>query len=80
MHVLLALAKDDLHGYGMLLAVARQSQGAYTIGPGTLYANLRKLVSRGLVEEAERQRSESPTRGEYLLNPGTLGNDRWRLA
>jgi DNA-binding PadR family transcriptional regulator len=34
--------------------VLRQSDGRYKLGPGTLYDNLQKLLSGGLVEEAPR--------------------------
>ena len=52
LHVLLALASEDLHGYGIMLEVARQSGGIYKIGPGTLYDNLKKLLKLSLVEES----------------------------
>ena len=68
MHVLLALTSGDLHGYGILLEVARQSQGAYKIGPGTLYDNLKKLLSQGLVEEAGNEGKEAAARREYHLS------------
>jgi DNA-binding PadR family transcriptional regulator len=67
MHVLLALMNGDLHGYGILLEVTRQSQGAYKIGPGTLYDNLKKLLSQGLIEEARVKASELPVRREYHI-------------
>jgi DNA-binding PadR family transcriptional regulator len=52
LHVLLALTGGELHGYGIMLEVARQSGGQYKIGPGTLYDNIKKLLRLGLVEEA----------------------------
>jgi DNA-binding PadR family transcriptional regulator len=68
MHVLLALTNGDLHGYGILLEVARQSQRAYKIGPGTLYDNLKKLLAQGLLEESRRpQRKGEDARREYHL-------------
>ena len=73
MHVLLALTNGDLHGYGILLEVARQSRGAYKIGPGTLYDNLKKLLSQGLVEEARSQTNEPNARREYHIT--NLGCD-----
>jgi DNA-binding PadR family transcriptional regulator len=73
MHVLLALMNGDLHGYGILLEVARQSQGAYKIGPGTLYDNLKKLLSQGLVEEAGAKGKAVPARREYRITD--LGRD-----
>jgi DNA-binding PadR family transcriptional regulator len=83
MHVLLALTNGDLHGYGILLEVARQAQGAYKIGPGTLYDNLKKLLAQGLVEEVEAKGKKSATRREYhLTNLGAavLGAETERLG
>jgi DNA-binding PadR family transcriptional regulator len=48
-HILLALAREDLHGYGITTEVARQSNGQYKMGPGTLYDNLKKLMDLGFV-------------------------------
>jgi DNA-binding PadR family transcriptional regulator len=52
LHILLSLAGEDRHGYGVMQEVARQSDGQYKIGPGTLYDNLQKLMTQGLVEES----------------------------
>ena len=69
MHVLLALTNGDLHGYGILLEVARQSAGAYKIGPGTLYDNLKKLLLEGLVEETASKTPLPNGRREYHITP-----------
>ena len=50
LHILLALAAEDRHGYGIIKEVARQSRGHYKLGSGTLYDNLQKLMERGLVD------------------------------
>jgi DNA-binding PadR family transcriptional regulator len=49
LHILLALAAEDLHGYGILQQIVRQSQGHYKLGPGTLYDNLKRLMDQNLV-------------------------------
>lgn len=68
LHILLALAGEDLHGYGIMQEVARQTQGRYRIGPGTLYDNLKKLMSEGLLEEtAGRAKDDDPRRRYYRL-------------
>src|SRR3989442_9927282 len=68
LHVLLALAGDDLHGYGIMQEVARQSGGQYKLGPGTLYDNLKKLMLQGLIEEtAARSSTSDPRRRYYRL-------------
>src|SRR5262245_60631001 len=54
-HILLALAGEERHGYGIMLEVARQTGGGLQLGPGTLYGCLKRMLAAGLVEEsAER--------------------------
>jgi DNA-binding PadR family transcriptional regulator len=60
LHILLALAGGNLHGYGIIKEVARNSDGHYRLGPGTLYDNLKKLINAGLV--ADVLASSSSTR------------------
>ena len=68
LHILLALAHEDRHGYGIMLETRRQSQGHYKLGPGTLYDNLERLMHRGLVAEAPRRSAkEDPRRRYYRL-------------
>jgi len=51
--VLLALADCEKHGYAIMRAVEEQTNGAMTLGPGTLYGSLKRLLGQGLVEETE---------------------------
>jgi DNA-binding PadR family transcriptional regulator len=68
LHVLLALAAGELHGYGIMLETARQSQGQYKLGPGTLYDNLRKLIAQNIVEESRKSVTpDDPRRRYYRL-------------
>ena len=85
LHVLLALTAGEMHGYGIMLEVARQSNGAYKIGPGTLYDNLKKLLKLGLVEDcpAEASGSEEETRRRFRLTKlggEVLGAETERLT
>jgi DNA-binding PadR family transcriptional regulator len=83
LHVLLALTGGDLHGYGIMLEVARQSGGQYKMGPGTLYDNIKKLLKLGLVEEAPAESSESEPRRRYHLTQmggSVLAAETERLA
>jgi DNA-binding PadR family transcriptional regulator len=50
-HILLALARRDLHGYGIMQEIAAISSGEYKLGPGTLYDNLKTLLAAGVVTE-----------------------------
>ena len=65
LHILLSLAGEDRHGYGIMQEVARQSEGQYKLGPGTLYDNLQKLMSQGMVEEASKRPAQDDPRRRY---------------
>jgi DNA-binding PadR family transcriptional regulator len=67
LHILLALASDDRHGYGIMQEIARQSAGRYKLGPGTLYENLNKLLDQRIVEESQRPAGDDPRRRYYKL-------------
>ena len=73
LHVLLALAGGDLHGYAIMLEVARHSGGQYKIGPGTLYDNLKKLLASGLVEELP-EADDDAARGRRTYRLTRLGS------
>lgn len=65
LHILLSLAAEDRHGYGIMQEVARQSEGQYKLGPGTLYDNLQKLMDQGMVEDAPRRSPKDDPRRRY---------------
>ena len=70
LHVLLALAGRDRHGYGILQEVQRLSGGTYRMGPGTLYDNLKKLMNGGWVEDFEEADADEPRRMYRLTDEG----------
>ena len=45
-HILMALVGQDRHGYAIMQEISRQTDGSYTLGPGTLYDNLQKVIRR----------------------------------
>lgn len=65
LHILVALASEDRHGYGIMQAVMKESGGHYKLGPGTLYDNLEKLLSAGFVEEAPQAATNDDPRRRY---------------
>jgi DNA-binding PadR family transcriptional regulator len=72
LHILLALAGEDLHGYGIMQEVLRQSEGRYKLGPGTLYDNIQRLTAQGLLQEVvrravDRSGDDDPRRRYYRL-------------
>ena len=83
LHVLLALTNGDLHGYGIMLEITRQSGGQYKVGPGTLYASLKKLLKAGLVQESASEASEDSPRRRFQLTAmgsGVLAAETERLT
>ena len=83
LHILLSLAGEPMHGYGIMQEVLRQSGGRYNLGPGTLYDNLQRLMKQRLVEEvAGSSEAEKSRRRYYRLSPlghGVLSQEIARL-
>jgi len=52
-HILVALSDEERHGYGIMLDVARQTNDALQLGPGTLYGCLKRMLAAGMVEESD---------------------------
>jgi DNA-binding PadR family transcriptional regulator len=53
LNILLALADEERHGYGIGLEVRERTGGKMRLGPGTLYGTLKRMVDGGLVAESE---------------------------
>src|SRR5947199_5793278 len=54
-HILVALADEERHGYGIMQDVAQQTDGSLQLGPGTLYGCLKRMLAAGLVEESDER-------------------------
>jgi DNA-binding PadR family transcriptional regulator len=69
-HVLLALADGEKHGYAILKEVARRTDDKVRLSAGTLYGNLARLESAGLIAESDRRPEvvlDDERRRYYLL-------------
>ena len=51
--ILLALAEQPLHGYGIMSDVLARTGGRMKLWPGMLYGSLKRLTDAGLVEESD---------------------------
>ena len=51
-HVLLSLADDDQHGYGIMQEVLDRTDGKVRLWPATLYGTLKRLMEDDLIEES----------------------------
>jgi DNA-binding PadR family transcriptional regulator len=54
-HILLALADGERHGYGIMQEVKFRTEGRVRLGPGTLYGAIKRLLGKGLIEEADER-------------------------
>lgn len=50
-HILMALAEEDRHGYGIIQDVAGRTQGKVKLGAGTLYRSIQRMLEQGLILE-----------------------------
>jgi DNA-binding PadR family transcriptional regulator len=52
--VLTELERQDQHGYGIVQAVEKRTDGTVSLVPGNLYRVLHRLIDRGLIAETGR--------------------------
>jgi DNA-binding PadR family transcriptional regulator len=87
-HVLLALAAEERHGYGILQEVAQLTDNELQLEPGTLYRAIHRMLKDGWVVESSRRPAadlDDERRRYYRLTPlgrrvATAEADRlWRL-
>ena len=55
LHILLALADGERHGYAIMQEVARLTDGRVRLGPGTLYGSIKRMLATGLIDEADER-------------------------
>jgi DNA-binding PadR family transcriptional regulator len=51
LHILLALADGEKHGYAIMREVGARSGGTVRMGPGTLYGSIRRMLDDDLIVE-----------------------------
>ena len=54
-HILLALITGDKHGYAIMSEVEALTEGSVTMGPGTLYGTIKRMLKAWLVEETDER-------------------------
>ena len=74
LHILIALAERDQHGYGIMQDVAARTGGKLRLSAGTLYGSIKRLLEEGLIIELrESQRpdtgGDNERRRYYRLTP-----------
>jgi DNA-binding PadR family transcriptional regulator len=57
-HVMLSLAEQEQHGYGIMQEVLDRTEGKVRLWPATLYGTLKRLIDAELIEESEQRPAE----------------------
>ena len=65
LELLLALAGQDLHGYGLVQAISAHTDGLLVLDPGNLYRVIKRLLGEGLIAEADHEGVEAGERRKY---------------
>lgn len=66
-YILTALARQSLHGYGIMSSVDDLSDATVKLQAGTLYAALERLTTEGLVSLEREEAVDSRLRRYYRL-------------
>jgi DNA-binding PadR family transcriptional regulator len=67
-YILFVLAEGEKHGYAIMKEVETISGGQFTMGPGTLYTTIQRLLELGLIEETSTPSDSERRRRCYRLS------------
>ena len=54
-HILMALADEDCHGYGIIQEVLTRTNGDVRLSPGTLYRSIQRMLDDDLIIEVHER-------------------------
>jgi DNA-binding PadR family transcriptional regulator len=63
--ILIALADQPLHGYGIMLDIAQRSNGRVKLSPGTLYGSIKQMLEEGWIDEVPSRATADDERRRY---------------
>jgi DNA-binding PadR family transcriptional regulator len=55
LHILLAVAAEDRHGYAIIQDVAARTNGELKLSAGTLYRSIQRMLEQGLIVETQER-------------------------
>ncbi len=55
LHILVALAGGEKHGYAIMGEIEALTDGSVRMGPGTLYGSIKRMLTDGLIEETDER-------------------------
>ena len=69
-HILMAVADEDRHGYGIIQDVLSSTGGKLKLSAGTLYRSIQRMLEQGLLlETRERPEDDDERRRYYRITP-----------
>jgi DNA-binding PadR family transcriptional regulator len=71
-HILLSLAGEEQHGYGIMQEVLNRTTGKVRLWPATLYGSIKRLIEAELIEESDERPApelDDARRRYYRLTP-----------
>jgi DNA-binding PadR family transcriptional regulator len=71
-HILMALADEDRHGYGIIQEVRSRTNGGVRLSPGTLYRSIQRMLDDDLVVEINERPApefDDERRRYYRITP-----------
>src|SRR5689334_6879273 len=57
LHILLAVAAGERHGYAVIQDVEARTDGELRMSAGTLYRSIARMVEQGMIVEVEKRRA-----------------------
>jgi DNA-binding PadR family transcriptional regulator len=54
-HIMLSLAGEEQHGYGIMNEVLQRTAGKVRLWPATLYGSIKRLIEAELIEESDER-------------------------
>lgn len=83
LHILMALADDDRHGYAIIQDVAERTGGKLKLSAGTLYRSIQRMLEQGLITEPRTRPApelDDQRRRYYRITPLGLAVARAEAA
>jgi DNA-binding PadR family transcriptional regulator len=71
LHILLALAEGERHGYAIAQEIETATSGRVRAGPGTMYGSIQRMLTASLIEEVTVRSADDERRRFYRAT--TLG-------
>ena len=71
-HIMLSLAGEEQHGYGIMQEVLQRTTGKVRLWPATLYGSIKRMIEAELIEESDERPApevDDARRRYYRLTP-----------